>query len=386
MITAMIVTGLAQAQAMPTLVREGNSWVQTTVGTFPCAVRGQLKMTATSGNVSVRGVSRDDCGFKVRQRTRAANESEARYRLRGVATRSRSMVETSFFNVQPVEGSVAFLDIELQVPRTMREANVGTRSGDVQVADVEGAVSIETGAGALDVDRVGGNLVARTAGGPLRIGRVGGSVNCYSGGGFIRIQHAGGITNCDTVGGEISVDEAIGPLYLTSGGGNIEVLRAASHVTAKSLSGIIEIEEAGGLVTAVARGGSIQIGTARGGARCEANGGAIRVKTQDGPLRLNTMMGNILAQLVAGRLFADSVVNSEAGDVTMTIPAEFPVRILAVNETPGFRGRIVSDFPEIRVMPGSPMQPVKAEGSLNGGGPVLQVSTASGSIFLRKQR
>jgi hypothetical protein len=51
-------------------------------------------------------------------------------------------------------------------------------------------------------------------------------------------------------------------------------------------------------------------------------------------------------------------------------------------------GRIVSEFPEIRVRPAE--QPVRgmllAEGALNGGGPLLWISVTSGTIYLRREK
>ena len=382
-VVAVAVACLAQQQQP--LTRQGSSWSQVTTGNFPCAIRGQLKVSA-KGNVAVRGVSRDDCGFKVTQRTRASSEAEARDRMRGFYVKSRAIVETSTLTIQPGEGSAAFLDVEVYVPRTMREAAVVTRSGGLQAFDIEGSINLETAGGPIEVDRIGGAAVLRTAMGQVKVGSVAGTLNCYSGGGFIRVNHAGGETWCDTAGGEISIGEVLGPLHVTTAGGNIDVDRAATNVSARSMSGIIDIQEAGGVVTALAKGGSIQIGSSRG-AKCEANGGTIRVKTLDGPLRLSTAMGNILAQLLlSSRQIEDSFVNSDAGDVTVLIPATFSLSVKAMNETPGNRGLIVSDFPEIRVYQSSRMQPLKAEGSLNGGGPLLMVSTGSGNIFLKRQK
>ncbi len=373
-----------QAPQSAPLVREGEFWVQTTTGAFPCAIRGQLKVSAT-GSVAVRGHSRDDCGFRVRQKARGAAEADARNRLRGFSIRSRSIVETATLTLQQGEDSMSYLELDVYVPRTMRDAAVVTKFGDVQAYDVEGSISLESGGGQVLADRIGGAAVVRTGGGQVKIGQVAGQVHCFSGGGFIRVSFAGGETWCDTAGGDISIGHVMGPLHVTTAGGNIEVDKADSSVSARSMSGLIDIQEAGGVVTAVARGGSIQIGSARG-AKCEANGGTIRVKTQEGPLRLSAAMGNVLAQILSGRVIENSFVNSDAGDVTVLIPWNAVVSVQAMNETPGYRGRIWSDFPEIRVMESGGRNPVKAEGDLNGGGPVLRVSTGRGNIFLRRQK
>ena len=150
--------------------------------------------------------------------------------------------------------------------------------------------------------------------------------------------------------------------------------------------GLIDIQQAGGLVTAETRGGSIQVTGARG-ARCEAGTGTIRVRNSDGPIRLNTMAGNILAELLAGRPLRESILSTLAGDITVLIPSNLAVTVQARNETPGGRGRIISDFAEVRTKPFHPeIEPRIATGSLNGGGPVLRVTATGGNIYLKRAR
>jgi hypothetical protein len=378
--------GLCPGQVPPSLTNEDGNWSQVTHGAFPCAIRGQLKVSATGGIV-LRGTSRDDCGFRIRQSARASSETQARYRLRGYSSRSRVIVDTSILTVVPAEGSTARLEIELWIPRTMKEASLITQGGRVQATDFDGSVSVESGGGPIEIDRLGGAAALQTSGGTIRVGHVNGSVRGYSGGGSIRVDHSGGDVWADTAGGDIVIGQVTGTLHVTTAGGNIGVERAFSTVFARSMSGLIDIQDAGGRVTAVAMGGSIQVGAARQGAICEASSGTIRVKALEGPLRLSTAMGNVLAQLVSSRTFADSYLNSDSGDVTVSIPADFPVSVIAKNETPGNRGLIVSEFPQVRVVQsGGGMYPVKAEGALNGGGPTLRVSTGRGRIYLLRQK
>ena len=51
-------------------------------------------------------------------------------------------------------------------------------------------------------------------------------------------------------------------------------------------------------------------------------------------------------------------------------------------------GRIISDFTEIRVQleAHAGANPVFAEGSLNGGGPVLRINVIGGTIYLRREK
>jgi hypothetical protein len=62
--------------------------------------------------------------------------------------------------------------------------------------------------------------------------------------------------------------------------------------------------------------------------------------------------------------------------------------VQAVSDSRNRPARIVSDFPEIRVKRSGtpPAAAVTAEGSLNGGGPVLRIIANSGTVYLRRQR
>ena len=133
------------------------------------------------------------------------------------------------------------------------------------------------------------------------------------------------------------------------------------------------------------RGGSIQVGSARG-VKCESAAGAIRVKTSSSPLRIQTALGSILAELLAGTRLDESSLTARAGDITVLIPSNLAVSVLARNETGG-NARIVSDFSEVRERRIGPMRPqAVAEGAINGGGPVMHITVAGGTIYLRKLR
>jgi hypothetical protein len=68
------------------------------------------------------------------------------------------------------------------------------------------------------------------------------------------------------------------------------------------------------------------------------------------------------------------------------IPSNVAVSVMARNES-GAAPRIISDFPEIRVQTlGLVRPPMLAEGAINGGGPVLNISASGGVIYLRRAR
>jgi DUF4097 and DUF4098 domain-containing protein YvlB len=181
------------------------------------------------------------------------------------------------------------------------------------------------------------------------------------------------------------VRDAAGAVELSNQmGGNIRVDKAAGDVRAHSAQGMIEVGQAGGAVFADTQGGFIQIGSARG-VQAESMAGMVRVKNDAGPMNLAAMAGSILAELLGGAPMQDSSLVAGAGDITVLIPSNLAVSVMARNSTGG-TPRIVSDFPEIRVTPSKFFQaPMVGQGAINGGGPVLSLNTSSGVIYLRRK-
>jgi DUF4097 and DUF4098 domain-containing protein YvlB len=224
-------------------------------------------------------------------------------------------------------------------------------------------------------------VIGHTGGGEIRLGKIGGAARCTNGAGSITIDSVGGEASCRTIGGEITIREGMGALVLSTEGGNILVDRAGGNVEAHSGEGLIEIGQANGFVLADTRGGSIQVGSARG-VKCDSAQGAVRVKTASGPLRVNTSVGSILAELLPGTRVQDALLAAGTGDVTVLIPSNISLSVMARNEAGG-QAKIVSEFPDVRIF-GWNRPPVRGEGSINGGGPLLRINVADGTIFLRR--
>jgi hypothetical protein len=82
----------------------------------------------------------------------------------------------------------------------------------------------------------------------------------------------------------------------------------------------------------------------------------------------------------------DSELETSAGDITVYLDSNMNISVRASIEVANGHN-IRSDFPDIRVSSeGGDYGPktVTAEGKLNGGGPVLKVSTTTGDICFRR--
>lgn len=374
------------AQSGSQMTREGRYWVRTFTGSVPSSAMERLRLD-TAGSVILRGDGGGRAVYTLKARVAARDVREAEALLSQFEVKTRAQGPWSYLVVTPSRRVSEGPELSVTVPRGLLQVVVETRGGDVQASNLAGEVEARSAGGQISVDGIKGRCELRTGGGDIQVGAVGGPVRCYSGGGTIRVQNAGGESWFETAGGEIFVHQASGPVHAATAGGNIRVDRALGKVFARTAAGLIQVQQADGEVTAESFGGAIQVNAANG-VRCDSAGGPIRLKNVGGPLRASTSAGSILAELLSGNRIEDSMLSTNAGDVTVFIASNLPLTVSARNESAGALGRIISDFPEIHVRTASVAgaTPVIAEGALNGGGPVLRINVVGGTIYLRRQK
>ncbi|MBZ5611685.1 MAG: DUF4097 domain-containing protein [Acidobacteriia bacterium] len=376
----------ALAQRNAPIQRDGRYWVRTITGSIAIAPSERFRLN-TVGNVVLRGDASVGGTYTLKARVRARDKRAAEVLLRQFELRTRTQGGWVYLTVTPPRRISEAPEVSLSVPRGLRQVWIETRGGNVQASDLDGEVEARSTGGQIDVDGIRGRCEIRTGGGDIHVGSVAGSVRCYSGGGVIRVQNAGGEAWFETAGGEIFVHQAGGPVHASTAGGNIRVERASGAVFARTAGGLIQVQQADGVVTAESSGGAIQVNAANG-VRCDSAGGAIRLRNVGGALRASTSAGSILAELSKGTRIEDSTLSTNSGDITVFISSNVPMTVAARNESGDAMGRIISDFPEIRVQSGRQpgATPVVAEGALNGGGPVLRINVNGGTIYLRRQK
>ncbi len=380
--------GEPAAAQPPGFVREGSqSWVRRQQGTVPVRSASRLKVV-TQGRLVVqsspkaRGVEyvwvhRVPLSFGVEAAEAVASGSK----LKAVEQGEWCIVATA------LTGDESLSELTVTVPESFSVSRLETRAGSVKLSRLFGDVHAATGAGNVDLDSAKGDVVVRTGGGVVNVGTVQGTFRCLSSGGTIRVQEVSGETTLETAGGEVFVQRAGGAARLSTAGGNIRVGRARSGVFAHTAAGSIEVDEAGGIVTAETGSGGIQIGRARG-ARCESGSGMIRLQEVSGSIRATTVSGSVFVSVASGAALEQSFLATNRGDITVSLPSTLAVTVRAMNESAGWAGRLTSEFEEIKPHPVPVWSkgPLLAEGSLNGGGPLLMLSTSNGLIALKRRK
>jgi DUF4097 and DUF4098 domain-containing protein YvlB len=303
-------------------------------------------------------------------------EAEARRALEAYAVR---LEQRGVWTTLTAPGGGVQTTVSIKAPK-LAAVTVATTEGPISATGVDGVLEIDTRAGAISVDRVLGDSKVVTGGGPIQIGHVGGALRCSTGAGDITVQKVGGEAVLETFGGNIIARSAGSTVHAQTGGGGVHIGTAGGPVTAISGGGEIVVEKAGGIVTLRNMAGPVNVGSAMG-VRCDSGSGGIRLANITGPMRVATSMGSINASLLGSRI-GDSYLATGNGDITVLIPSNVGVTIQAQNSMADTVRRIVSDFATIQ--PRRQGTRVVAEGAVNGGGPVLQLSGVGGTIFIKR--
>jgi hypothetical protein len=353
--------------------READGWVRTYTGTLPKATRlrinGHGPVTLDAGGHSFT--------YSIRVSIAARSEAEARRLFERlplhIATQGDWVVLTA-------PGGPALAAVTVKAPH-LTNAAITTSDGAVEASGIDGTLDADTRAGEIAVDRVRGQCTLVTGGGQVRVGEVDGPLRCTSSAGRITVKTVRGPAVLYTNGGDIQADQVGGESRIETMGGSIHVRAVSGTLTATSGGGEIVVEKADGVVTARNMMGPVQVGAAAG-VHCENGSGGIRISHIAGPIRVSTAMGSILADLAGGRL-SDSFLATASGDITVVIPSNVGVTVRAENSMADTLRRIVSDYAALSAR--RVADRIVAQGAINGGGPVLQISDTRGTIFIKKQ-
>jgi DUF4097 and DUF4098 domain-containing protein YvlB len=382
---ALVLVAPALAQ-QGRIYAEGGNWVQEVQGSLSSA--RNLRIQVDAGSVRVQGGAQQGITYKISNRAHTSSEEQARrefssYKISAAVKGDTAWVVADWEGGRHHRFSGVFV---INVPRAMQLVKVETRGGNVVTSGIAGRVDAETGGGQIHMDDIGGSVHAETGGDNIEIGSVGGDLNIQTGGGRVSIGSVKGTINASTGGGDIVLVSSDQGAVLEAGGGNIQVKQCAGKLKISTGGGNIDVGDVGGPAEIETGGGSIHLQSAKGPVHAQTGAGRIEL---DGvpAARAETGAGGIVVKFVAyhGER-PDSVLQTAAGDITVYLPANLNIAVRAAIDLANGHS-IRSDFPEIRVRTeGGEWGPrtITAEGSLNGGGPTLKVSTTTGDVSFRR--
>jgi DUF4097 and DUF4098 domain-containing protein YvlB len=367
--------------------REGGAWSQEITGSL-AAVK-VLRVKVDMGSVKVHGGQQQGINYVVHTHFGNSSEQDARKQFEQYKVTAYVKGDTAWIvgdwqgGKHPRRFSGEF---SVMVPRDMALVKLETDGGNVEAIGVGGRVEAESGGGGMKLDDIGGGVSAETGGGSIDVGTVGGDLALHTGGGSIEVHRANGKVVAETGGGGVTIHSGAQGATIETGGGSIEVRQCNGKVKVSTGGGSVDLSDVGGPAEIETGGGSIRLSSAKGHVHAETGGGGIELYGVPSA-SAQTGAGGITVKLVnTGAERTDSDLETSAGDITVYLAADVAVNVRASVDM-GNGHRITSDFSDIRIASeGDKWGPktLTAEGSLNGGGPLLKVRTSSGDICFKR--
>lgn len=278
--------------------------------------------------------------------------------------------------------------LEVSIPAQFN-IELATGGGNVDLnGNITGSTKISTGGGNISTLSLNGPTNISTGGGNIKIVDIGGKLSVSTGGGDVSVGVVNGETEISTGGGSINIKEVKSKVEVSTGGGNVtigningtgEVATAGGNISVGKVSGSVELSTAGGNISLNGASGKVEVATA---------GGNISLKNISGSIKANTAGGNIWAELNPDGI-SQSELNTAGGDINLILPSNAKATVIATVHIKKHLSEaetnelIKSDFEVTTVDLNS--RNLTKRFSINGGGSVIEMNTASGKITINKK-
>ena len=174
---------------------------------------------------------------------------------------------------------------------------------------------------------------------------------------------------------EVRVPRSVSLDRLVSSNGAVKVENVQGPVHVHTSNGGVTFSQVQGPVDAETNNGGIDLSDVTGSAKLETSNGHIHADHVTGPVEATSSNGDIhLAFVTAPK--SDIHASTSNSSIEVSMPSSSPVRVRADTSN----GSITSDF---EVASGSSTK-THLEGAVNGGGPLIDLSTSNGSIKVVK--
>ena len=198
-------------------------------------------------------------------------------------------------------------------------------------------------------------LTSQTGSGDQIINGVQLPLNARTGSGNITIDNLGADAHVSSGSGDLKIGSVKGSLSATAGSGNIHAEGVAGEINATTGSGDLEMHQVAA--------GNVRVGTGSGNVKLHGIKGALRAQTGSGDIEAD------------GEPTADWQLGAGSGNVTLKIPANVSFNIDARTSS----GSLKVTRP---VTVQGTMSRNRIQGKVGSGGPLLDVHTGSGDIYV----
>jgi len=321
-----IMTAVIAVSAV-TAAQAGNDFQGKIERSFPARDGGKIVVTTERGNIDLTSWDRGEVSVVMTIGVSGVSDEDATKLIERFAVDMRGdngdvAVEVSYDKpLRPLRRQPS-VRLTIQVPKRYN-ADLTTAGGDIALSSIEGTAEVRTSGGDVAVRQVSAGVRAITSGGDLMIVGIGGDVEAR------------------TSGGDVTVRDATGSVQAATSGGDIEVTGVGGEVEGRTSGGDVTVLGAKGSVVAITSGGDVTI------AYDVSQLPLTEARTSGGDVTVS-VLENASARI-------------DASTSSGSVECELPVSVLGKLA----RGRL--------------------EGTLGGGGNVLTLRSAGGSIRLLKK-
>ena len=196
----------------------------------------------------------------------------------------------------------------------------------------------------------------------------------------IRVPHGAVLDPLITTNGTITVTGDVGGVRARTSNGRVKIAGASGDVEIQTSNGSITCTEIEGDARLSTSNGAIRVDGLKGRLRAKTSNGSVKARIEPGPgpepIEIRTSNGAISLTLQAPPA-ADVIVTTSNASITVRAPESLRAR-LRLRST---NGAVSADF---EVAGAGERSKRRLEGLVNGGGPLVELTTTNGTVRLLK--
>lgn len=181
-------------------------------------------------------------------------EAEVRIIKRGGSSRDRREASVRYseeegnitLKTDPSLGSRMQIEYEVKLPRNLRQVEINSINSDIEISDVNSAISINTKQGSIRLSDIRGDILLGSQNGSISLSDIKGDISVENQNGSIEVSDANGEIKAQSVSGSIGMSDIIGTVKTSTTSGSTKVEFASvpegKELSFESTSGSITVE------------------------------------------------------------------------------------------------------------------------------------------------
>ena len=358
---------------------------------------GSIELTGAGGNVSVTDTNGSVQVYDVKGTLEVRNRfgSITAKNIQGAATINGGNGAITLSDAAAGSVTTSFGSVDAR--NVKGDLTVRDNNGNVEVSTIGGAADITNSFGNLNFSDVHGRVTCTTSNGRVKGSALtGSSVTIHDSFGNIELDTVSGTLDVETSNGRITVRDARGVVTLRTSFGAIDASNIPKGIRATDGNGAITLADIGGDTYAKTSFGSVLIERVNGNLTVENNNGSVTARNVKGDANVRTSFSGVTLDGIGGKISVDNqnggiavtasrptsgcrdiVLKTSFSSIRVQVPQGLGYNLTAHTSF----GRVSSDLP---VTSTGSIGGDTLNGTINGGGCVLQLNDTNGSIEITK--